>query len=91
MYKRQQGTSARKAAARAQSARKVDVARKRTGSALDAVLALLPFDEYQLHRIFLVVILACAGALLWLVASLAGVPAMAEERVASLTLSLIHI
>jgi len=82
---RRSGPSARRVAAKAQSARKVEAARARTGSALDLILSWLPFSERQLHRIFLVVILAGAGALLWLVASLAGVPAMAEERVAALT------
>jgi len=82
---RRNGVSARKVAAKAQSARKVEAARARTGSVLDRVLGLLPFSERQWHRIFLVFILACAGGLLWLVASLAGVPAMAEERVAALT------
>jgi cell division protein FtsQ len=82
---RRNGASARKTASRAQNARKVEVARAKTGSAFDSVLGLLPFSERQWHRIFLVLILACAGGLLWIVASFAGVPALAEERVASLT------
>lgn len=82
---RRNGSNARKQAARAQSARKVEVARARTGSLLDSVVAFLPLTERQWHRIFLVVILSAAAGLLWLVASLAGVPSMAEERVASLT------
>jgi cell division protein FtsQ len=82
---RRSGPSARRVAAKAQSARKVEAAKARTGSLLDVILSWLPFSERQLHRIFLALILAGAGALLWLVASLAGVPAMAEERVAALT------
>jgi cell division protein FtsQ len=78
------GTSARKQASKASNARKVAVARARTGSVLDRVLALSPFTEAQLHRIFLIVILGCAVGLAWLVAVLAGVPAMASQQVATI-------
>lgn len=81
---RRGGASARKVAAKAQSARKVQAARARTGSLMDQVMAVLPITEAQLHKIFLVLILAAAGALLWVVAGLAGVPSLAEQRVASL-------
>ncbi|WP_084455920.1 cell division protein FtsQ/DivIB [Novosphingobium rosa] len=78
------GASARKQASKASNARKVAVARARTGTALDRALALLPFSEAQLHRIFLVTILGCALGLAWLVMVLAGVPAMATQQVASI-------
>ncbi|WP_343609925.1 FtsQ-type POTRA domain-containing protein [Novosphingobium sp.] len=78
------GASARKQASKASNARKVAVARARTGTAMDRVLALLPFSEAQLHRIFLVTILGCALGLAWLVMVLAGVPAMATQQVASI-------
>jgi len=78
------GTSARKVAVRQGTARKMQAARATTGSVLDRVMAWLPFSEAQLHRIFLVAILGSAGALLWLVAVLAGVPAIAAHRVAAL-------
>ncbi len=81
---RRGGANARRVAAKASSARKVEVARARTGSLLDTAMGLLPFSEAQLHRIFLIVILCAAAALLWLVVSLAGVPAMAEEQVATM-------
>ena len=45
-------------------------------------MAVLPFTEEQLHRAFLAVILGAAAALAWFVASLAGVPAMAQQQVA---------
>lgn len=64
---------------RAQTARR---ARARTGSVLDSAMAVLPFTEEQLHRAFLAVILGAAVALAWFVASLAGVPAMAQQQVA---------
>ena len=66
---------------RAQTARR---ARARTGSLLDSAMAVLPFTEDQLHRVFLAVILGGAVALAWFVANLAGVPAMAQQQVALL-------
>ena len=66
---------------RANTARR---ARARTGSVLDGAMAILPFTEEQLHRIFLAMILGGAVALAWFVASLAGVPAMAQQQVAYL-------
>jgi cell division protein FtsQ len=81
---RRSGANARKQAAKASSARKVEAARAQTGSLLDWILDNLPFSEAQLHRFFLLLILAAAAGLLVLVASLAGVPAMAENHVASL-------
>jgi cell division protein FtsQ len=79
------GASARRQASKAQSARKLNAARARTGSLLDAVMALVPLSEAQLQRLFLLFILAVVGACVWLVAVIAGVPAMAEERVAALS------
>ena len=59
--------------ARAQGARtKVRQAKKQTSSLVDALMRVLPFTEEQLHKTFLVLILAGAAALAWLVASLAG-------------------
>ena len=59
--------------ARAQGARtKVRQAKKQTSSLVDALMRVLPFTEEQLHKAFLVAILAAAAALAWLVASLAG-------------------
>lgn len=69
------------ASSRANTARR---AKATTGSAMDSVMALLPFTEEQLHRVFLAVILGGAVALAWFVASLAGVPAMAGQQVSAL-------
>lgn len=66
---------------RAATARK---ARARTSGALGGALALLPFTEDQLHKVFLAMILGGAAALAWFVASLAGVPALAQAQVATL-------
>ena len=69
--------------ARAQASKaKVRQARKQTSSLIDALMRVLPFTEEQLHKAFLVMILAAAAALAWLVASLAGVPAMAGQQLA---------
>jgi cell division protein FtsQ len=50
---RRGGSSARKVAAKAQSARKVEAARARTGSVMDQIMAHLPITEAQLHKVFL--------------------------------------
>jgi cell division protein FtsQ len=65
-------------------ARTARAARARTGSVLDSLVSALPFTEEQLHRIFLAIILGGAVALALFVASLAGVPAMAQQQVALL-------
>lgn len=81
---RRKGQGVRRTAAarnRADKARKV---RKHGRGALDGAMALLPFTEDQLHRIFLAIILGGAVALAWFVASLAGVPAMARAEIAAL-------
>jgi len=80
---RRKPTSARKAAARQGKAQQVRAARARTGSALDTVMSWLPFSEEQLHTIFLAVILGALAVLIWMAASFAGVPAMAQEQLAA--------
>lgn len=81
---KRKASTARKTAAAQGTARKVREARERTGSALDGVMAWLPFSEAQLHRIFVAVILGGAAALVWMMAGLAGVPAMATQQAASI-------
>jgi cell division protein FtsQ len=81
---KRKGTSARKAAASQGTARKVRAARARTGSALDGVMAWMPFSEAQLHRLFLAAIIGGAVALAWTVAALAGLPAMASQQIATI-------
>ncbi|MDE2406074.1 MAG: FtsQ-type POTRA domain-containing protein [Sphingomonadales bacterium] len=81
---RRGGSSARKVAARQDTARKVKAAREKGGSAIDRLWALVPISEETLHRAFLAVILGGAVALAWTVASFAGVPAMMTAQVARL-------
>ncbi len=79
---RRKAPAAGKVAARAGQQRKLRAAKARTGSALDAVLAWLPFSDEQLHRIVLGLIFAAALALVWVVAAAAGVPALAAQQLA---------
>lgn len=62
---------------RRQAARR---AQARTGSFIGAVVAVLPFTEQQLERAFLAIVLALAATLAWIVASMAGVPALARQQ-----------
>ena len=78
------GKSARRVASAQGKARQVRAAKARTGSAIDTVMALQPFNERQLHRIFLAMILGGAVVLAWMAASFAGVPTMAQEQLAHL-------
>jgi cell division protein FtsQ len=81
---KRKASSVRKAAAAQGKARQVRAARARTGSALDTVLGWLPISEEQLQRLFLAMILGAAVALAWIVASFAGVPALAREQLAGI-------
>ena len=81
---RRKAPDARKAANRQNNAQRVRKARARTGSTLDTIMAWLPFTEEQLHRVFLAAILGGAVVLAWVVASFAGVPAMATQQLATI-------
>jgi len=80
---RRKAPGVRKVVARQGKARKAQAARARTGSALDAAMAWLPFSEEQLHRIFLAVIFAAAIAAAWIVAVMAGLPGLATGQFAT--------
>jgi cell division protein FtsQ len=82
---RRKATGVRRAAAAQGKARKVRKARARTGSLVDWFMRILPFSEEQLQRVFLAMILGGGAALAWFVASLAGVPAMANQQIAALS------
>src|SRR3546814_1380410 len=79
---RRKAPTARKVAASQGNKAKVRSARAQTGSALDMVMGWLPFSEAQLQRIFLFAILGGAVVLAWVVASMAGLPAMASYQLA---------
>ncbi|MDE2563601.1 MAG: FtsQ-type POTRA domain-containing protein [Sphingomonadales bacterium] len=77
------GKGVRRAAASRGTKRKVQTAKKRTGSALDSLMRFVPLSEDALHRLVLAVILAVAAVLVWLVASYAGLPALAQQQFAT--------
>ena len=76
--------SARKVAKAKGKAQSIRKARAKTGSLVDRLVAWLPMSEEQLHRVFLAAILGGCAALAWFVASLAGIPAMAQGQLATL-------
>lgn len=76
------GKGVRRAAAARTAQRKVQTARKQTGSLFDSVMAWMPFSEETLHRIVMALILAVAAAIVWTVAVMAGIPALASEQAA---------
>ena len=78
------GKSVRKVASARGKARQVRAAKARTGSVIDSVMAIQPFNERQLHRIFLAMILGAAVVMAWMAASFAGVPAMAQTQMVHL-------
>ncbi|KUO57490.1 MAG: cell division protein FtsQ, partial [Sphingomonadales bacterium BRH_c3] len=59
-------------------------ARSISGRIVDWLMGLLPFTEDQLQRIFLYLIIAAALALAWLVASIAGVPALVQAQISQM-------
>jgi len=75
--------TARKSAAQQGKAQKMRAARERTGSAMDRAMTLIPLSEERLHRVFLAAILGAAIALAWIVAAMAGLPAMAGQQLAA--------
>jgi len=81
---RRKAPGVRKVAAQQGKARKVKAARQKTGSALDAIMAWLPFTEAQLHRIFLALFLAGALAVAWVIAVMAGLPGIATGQFAAM-------
>lgn len=76
------GKGVRRAAAARTTQRKVQSARQQTGSVLDTIMHWLPFGEETLHRILMTLILTVAAALVWTVAVMAGIPALASEQAA---------
>ena len=82
---RRNGTSGVRRAAKAQS-RAVTV-RKARGSAtgiMDRIMGMLPFTEEQWSRIWLAMIIGTGVGIAFVIASLAGVPALAQAQVAAI-------
>ena len=72
---------AAKSQGRAAGARR---ARAKTSGIVDSAMGILPFTEEQWSRIWLAIIIGGAVALAWVIANLAGVPAMAQAQVAAM-------
>ena len=81
---RRGGKGVRRAAATRTTQAKVARAKATTGTAFDRAIDALPVSETRLHQIFLAAILGGAVVLAWMVASFAGVPAMAAAQLALL-------
>ena len=81
---KRRGGTARKSAAAQGKAAKARAVKRRTGSALDAVMAWVPLSDEALHRVFLAIILGGAVALAALVAGRAGVPQLASQQISQL-------
>ena len=79
---RRGGKAVRRAAAASGTQRKVTAARRQTGSVIDQIMQWMPFSEETLHRILMAVILGGAVVLAWIIASMAGVPQLAEAEMA---------
>jgi cell division protein FtsQ len=79
---RRGGKAVRRAAAASGTKRKVTAARRQTGSVIDQIMQWMPFSEETLHRILMAVILGGAVVLAWIIASMAGVPQLAEAEMA---------
>ena len=82
--KRSSGMGVRRAAksqSRAAGARR---AKAKTSGFVDGAMGLLPFTEDQWSRIWLALIIGGGVALAWVIANLAGVPAMAQAQVAEI-------
>ena len=62
---------------------KVRKAKAKTNSLIDALMRVLPFTEEQLHKAFLVLILAGAAGAAWWIASMAGYTDLAGRQLAS--------
>lgn len=75
-------TGVRRSAAARSRNQKARNARRHTASALDRMMAALPFTEEQWHKFFLALIIAAGLALAWTVASLAGVPDLLRDQLA---------
>ncbi len=75
--------NARQTAGAQAKARKVKAAKAKTGSLLALVMAWVPLNENQLHKLFLALILGVAVALAAIVAVAAGVPALARQQIAA--------
>jgi cell division protein FtsQ len=79
---RRKATGVRRQARAHDTKRQVRQARQKTNSLAGWLLRRLPFTEEQLHKTFLVAILLAVAALAWLVASMAGLTLLLNQKTA---------
>ena len=79
--------NARQVAGAQAKARRARAARSKTRSLLGRFMARVPLSEAQLHRVLMVLILGGAAVMAAVVASAAGVPAMARQQFAAIAAS----
>jgi len=80
---RRNGKGVRRVAATRRTKTKVATARKQTGNIVDQAMRWLPFSDETLHRLMIIAIIGAVGALAVIGAQVAGVPALAEQHIAS--------
>jgi cell division protein FtsQ len=81
---RRKTTGVRRQARAHDTKRQVRQARQKTNSLAGWLLRRLPFTEEQLHKTFLVAILLAVAALAWLVASMAGLTLLLNQKTAQI-------
>lgn len=79
---RRKPTGVRRSAAAQNRSQKARAAKRHTSGLLDRAMAALPFTEEQWHKFFLFAIIAAGVAIVWTIASYAGVPQLAREELA---------
>jgi cell division protein FtsQ len=80
---RRSGKGVRRAAATRNARTKVATARKQTGNIVDQAMRWLPFSDETLHRLMIVTIIGAVAVAAVAAAEIAGVPAMAEQHLAT--------
>jgi cell division protein FtsQ len=80
---RRKQTGVRRQARKQDTQRQVRKARARTSSLLDWLLRVLPFTEEQLHKFFLITILAVAAVAAWFIASMAGLTLLLGQHISA--------
>ena len=81
---RRKATGVRRQARAHDTKRQVRQAKQTTNSLVVWLLRKLPFTEEQLHKTFLVLILAAAAGLALLIASMAGLTLLVNDKVAQM-------
>jgi len=80
---RRSGKGVRRAAATRNARTKVATARKQTGNIVDQAMRWLPFSDETLHRLMILAIIGTVAAVAIAAAEIAGVPALAEQHLAT--------